>query len=130
MGVNYLGILILAEAATSNNILGEVENFPLAYQIACILFTGMFLWTFSIARDPRGWRRLYQSRFTPAEEISVNRNKWLDERIKRYSLLISMLFLVVDVTCFVMGVTHQHRHSPSERTKADQFREQEMQQYR
>ncbi|WP_075088078.1 hypothetical protein [Verrucomicrobium spinosum] len=64
---------------------GEVENFPLAYQLACIVFTGLFLWTFSIARDPRGWRRLYQSRFSRAEEISVNRNKRLDEVIKRYA---------------------------------------------
>lgn len=108
---------------------GEVENFPLAYQLACIVFTGLFLWTFSIARDPRGWRRLYQSRFSRAEEISVNRNKRLDEVIKRNALIIAMFFLVADVAVFVLGITYQHRHTPHEMTKEELFRAQELDKY-
>ena len=102
----------------------EVQNFPLSYQIACAILFAIFLWTFSIARDPRGWRRLYQARFTRKEDFSVNRNKWLDENIKKYGISIAMFFLVAAVSIFVLGVTYRHRHalvpdSTEDRARAD-----------
>lgn len=108
---------------------GGVENFPLAYQIACILLTGLFLWAFSIARDPRGWRRLYQTKFTRAEDISVNRNKRLDELIKFYALIVSMVFLVADVSLFVLGITYEYRHTSRSLTKEERFRAAELEKY-
>lgn len=100
----------------------EMENFPLSYQIICIVLTALFLWTFSIARDPRGWRRLYQAKFGKKDEFSVNRNKSIDEGIKKYGIAVAMAFLVADVSFFVMGVTHRYRHSQRPMTQEDKFR--------
>ena len=88
---------------------GEYENFPLPYQIICIVLTGIFLWTFSIARDPRGWRRLYQAKFAQKDEFSVNKNKKIDEVLKKWGIVVAMFFLVVDVIVFVSGITYSTR---------------------
>jgi hypothetical protein len=104
----------------------EVEFFPLGYQLVWILAAGLFVWTFCIVRHPRSWRRLYQAKFSRGEEISVNRNKQIDEQIKRYGIIISMAFLVVAVTAFLMGITHRHRHTQREMTKVERFRANEM----
>lgn len=100
----------------------EVEYFPLPYKIGCIVLSGIFLWTFSIARDPRGWRRLYQAKFSNKEGFSVNRNKTIDETIKKWGITIAMMFLIADVACFIFGLTYQirnrqHEQSPEERSK-------------
>jgi hypothetical protein len=100
---------------------GEVENFPLHYQIACIVFTGIFLWTFSIARDPRGWRRLYQTKFARKDEFSVNKNKRIDEAIKKWGILVAMFFLVVDVALFVSGITYSARSKKHSWTNDERF---------
>src|SRR5438270_10451906 len=95
----------------------EAEYFPLYYQIACILLTGLFLWSFSVARDPRGWRRLFQAKVASRKtNFSVNRNKKIDEALKRWGIIIAMMFLVVDVTCFVFGLTYHIRMKQHEQT--------------
>jgi hypothetical protein len=99
----------------------EIPGFPLSYQIACAILTALFLWTFSIARDPRGWRRLYQARFTKKEEFSVNRNKKIDENIKKYGISVAMVFLVGSVTLFVLGVTYRNRHNQTVDTRESTF---------
>ncbi len=109
-----LATVLLADA--------DVEYFPLPYKIACIVLSGMFLWTFSIARDPRGWRRLYQAKFSKREGFSVNRNKTIDETIKKWGITIAMMFLIADVTSFIFGLTYQirnrqHEQTPEEKAK-------------
>lgn len=108
----FPGALLAAE--------GDIEYFPLPYQIICIVLTGFFLWTFSIARDPRSWRRLYQAKFAKKDDFSVNKNKKIDENLKRWGILIAMFFLVFDVFFFVWGLTYQMRmrkHEDSTKTK-------------
>jgi hypothetical protein len=101
----------------------QVRNFPLAYQIAFVVFAALFLWAFTIARDPRGWRRLYQAKFERHEEFSVNRNKRLDEVIKKRCIPIAMIFLTAAVGAFILGITHRHRHTPqTPMTQEDKFR--------
>ncbi len=113
-----------------NPVIAEVgagiEFFPLKYQIACIVFTALFLLSFSVTRDPRGWRRLYQTKFS-RNNISVNKNKMIDESIKAYGIFIAMTFLLVDVTCFVTGVTHRYRNSDRQLTKVERFRVMDVQ---
>jgi len=84
---------------------------PLAYEIACIVLTALFFFAFSVAREPRGWRRLFQSMFATNTNFSVNRNKVIDESLKRYGIVIAMAILVVDVGLFVWGVTDRSRKS-------------------
>lgn len=103
--------MLLAEAASTAEAELQVDYFPLPFQILCIVFTALFVWIFCIARNPRGWRRLYQSKFCNPEDHSVNRNKWLDERIRKYGTYAAMVVLVLDVTCVVWGVTNRYRHS-------------------
>ena len=86
-----------------------MREIPIQYQIACVILTALFIWTFSIAREPRGWRRLFQSLFSRSESFSVNKNKVIDESLKKYGILVAMVILVADVTCFVMGVTYPYR---------------------
>ncbi|MFZ4768080.1 MAG: hypothetical protein ACOYMN_24290 [Roseimicrobium sp.] len=116
--------LTILLAATAE---GEAELIPLVYQILCIFLTALFLWTFSIARDPRGWRRLYQAKLARNSEFSVNRNKKIDEIIKKYGIPVAMIFLVLDVSCFVMGVTHRYRQAPKPMTQEERFRAQDTQ---
>jgi hypothetical protein len=106
---------------------GDVPNLPLSYQIACAILTAIFLWTFSIARDPRGWRRLYQANFTRKENFSVNRNKKIDENMKKYGIGVSMIFLVAAVSLFVLGVTYRYRHTQTPMSQEDKFRAQDTQ---
>ena len=63
-----------------------MSDIPIHYQIACVILTALFIWSFSIAREPRGWRRLFQSMFSKSETFSVNKNKVIDEALKRYGL--------------------------------------------
>jgi hypothetical protein len=99
----------------------EATGFPLHYQIATLVLGALFILAFSVARDPRGWRRLYQSKFTRKEEFSVNRNKRIDEGIKKYGISVSMIFLVGAVTCFLLGVTYERRHSNRPMSQAEKF---------
>lgn len=99
-----------------------VEFFPLKYQVACIVLTALFLFAFSVTRDPRGWRRLYQTKFGSNDTISVNKNKKIDESIKAYGIYVAMIFLLADVSCFIVGVTHRYRNSDRQLTKEEQFR--------
>jgi hypothetical protein len=96
------------------------ERFPLQYQIACIVLTALFVWSFSVAREPRQWRRLFQSTFSKAQEFSVNKNKVIDESLKKWGILIAMVFLVIDVACFVAGVTYSDRMQ-AQRMSADDW---------
>ena len=103
-----------------------MREFPIHYQIACVILTALFIWSFSIAREPRGWRRLFQSMFSKSESFSVNKNKVIDEALKRYGIMIAMGILVVDVTCFVLGVTHPFREklrhlSPEQRESMNEI---------
>lgn len=100
---------------------GDVEKFPVQYRVACIILSGLFLWTFSIARDPRGWRRLYQTRFAKNDGLSVNKNKRIDEAIKKWGIIVSMFFLVADVTAFVSGITHSARSKKHSLTEEERF---------
>jgi|GEM_PF-539392 len=100
----------------------EVVRFPLGYQIACLLLTALFLLTFAISRDPRSWRRLYQGKFSRNKnQPSVNRNKRIDEQLKQYGMIIAMIFLVADVTCFVMGVTYRYRMKDDQLTEEERI---------
>lgn len=100
------------------------ETFPLQYQIICIVLTALFVWSFMIAREPRQWRRLYQSRFSKAEDFSVNKNKAIDENLKRYGIVISMLLLMADVGFFLWGASYHDRHK-SENMTVDERRKME-----
>jgi len=86
-----------------------MREIPIQYQIACVILTALFIWSFSIAREPRGWRRLFQSMFSKSESFSVNKNKVIDESLKHYGIVVAMIILVADVSCFVMGVTYPFR---------------------
>ena len=92
------------------------DGFPLGYQIAGLILTAIFVWAFSISRDPRGWRRLYQAYFAKPEHISVNRNKGIDERLRKWSMIIAMTILVIDVACFLAGITAPSRQGRQEMT--------------
>ena len=103
-----------------------MREIPIHYQIACVILTALFIWSFSIAREPRGWRRLFQSMFSKSESFSVNRNKVIDEALKRYGIVIAMVILVVDVSCFVLGVTYPFREklrhlSPEQRESMNEI---------
>ena len=97
------------------------DTFPLRYQIACIVLTALFVWTFSIAREPRQWRRLFQSTFYRTEQFSVNKNKVIDELLKTWGIRIAMVILVADVACFVAGITYKDRMLAKEITTDDLF---------
>jgi flagellar biosynthesis protein FlhB len=105
----------------------DTTKYPLHFQIAIIVLTALFLWTFSIAREPRGWRRLFQSMFSKSDNFSVNRNKVIDETLKRYGIFVAMAILVTDVTCVVMMVTHPLRNKHQGRGH-DEVQELELQQ--
>ena len=96
-----------------------MTDFPLEYQIACIVLTALFVWSFSVAREPRGWRRLFQSFFSKSGDFSVNKNKVIDENLKKYGIIIAMIILVADVSCFVWGVTHRYRNSARNMSKQE-----------
>ncbi len=103
-----------------------MREIPIQYQIACVILTALFIWSFSIAREPRGWRRLFQSMFSKSETFSVNKNKVIDEALKRYGIGIAMIILVVDVSCFVLGVTYPFREkirtlSPEQRDNMNEI---------
>ncbi len=102
------------------------EGFPLKYQIACIVLTALFVWSFSVAREPRQWRRLFQSMFSKGEQFSVNKNKVIDESLKKYGITIAMIILVADVACFVTGVTHKDRMRAKQMSAEDWYRLQEQ----
>ena len=121
MGTVLPAMLAAADASA------EVRNFPLPYQISFVLFMALFLWAFSIARDPRGWRRLYQAKFEREQEFSVNRNKRLDEVIKKRCIPIAMIFLTAAVGVFILGITHRYRNTPTSEEKVDKFRKEDTQ---
>lgn len=102
------------------------DRFPLPYQIGFILLTALFAVAFSISREPRQWRRFWQARIARVEEVSVNRNKYLDEQLKHYSILIAMAFLVLDVGVIVAGLTHKYRNTPSTLTEEQRLRVEEQ----
>jgi flagellar biosynthesis protein FlhB len=103
------------------------DRFPVSYQLACLVLTGLFVLAFSISREPRSWRRLFQTRIAHSAEISVNRNKYLDEVIKKYCMIIAMILLVADVACFVLGVTSPIRQRLEQMTPEERNRIEEMQ---
>jgi hypothetical protein len=82
-------------------------RFPLSHQITCIVLTGLFLWSFVVARNPRQWRRLYQALFCRPDRFSINRNKVLDEKIARYAMIVAMAIFVLDAAVFVAGMAHR-----------------------
>ena len=84
-------------------------RFPLAYKIACIILTALFVWAFIVARDPRKWRRWYQAMFSRADRFSINRNKVIDEKIAKYGIIIAVIIFVADAAIFVTGITHSSR---------------------
>jgi hypothetical protein len=102
-------------------------DFPLKYQVACIVLTALFVWSFSVAREPRGWRRLFQSLFSKSDEFSVNKNKMIDESLKKYGIIVAMVILVADVSCFVWGITNRYRVAAEQMTSEDWSRLQEHQ---
>lgn len=103
---------------------------PLPYQIACIVLTALFFFSFSVAREPRGWRRLFQSMFATSADFSVNKNKVIDESLKKYGIVIAMMFLVADVGLFVWGVTARNRHALEQMKPEDISRLGEIQKIR
>jgi flagellar biosynthesis protein FlhB len=104
----------------------EESHFPLPYQIACIILTALFILSFSISREPRQWRRLFQSMFQKETPISVNRNKVIDEKLKTYGIAVAMIFLVADVAFFVAGITYQDRVERGKMTAEELYRIQEQ----
>lgn len=100
---------------------------PLKYEIACIVLTALFFFAFSVAREPRGWRRLFQSMFSSSADFSVNRNKVIDESLKRYGIVVAMAILVLDVGLFVWGVTYRSRKSMQSMSQEEWLRYNEYQ---
>ena len=103
------------------------DRLPLPFQIACLILTALFVCAFNLSREPRSWRRLYQSTFSSSERSSVNKNKTIDSKLKIWGIRIAMLILVVDVTVFLFGVTAPSRKrasemSPEERNSIEEFR--------
>ena len=80
-----------------------------------------------VARDPRGWRRLYQAKFEREQEFSVNRNKRLDEEIKKRCIPVAMVFLTAAVGAFILGITHRYRNTPESDPPEDRFRKEDAQ---
>lgn len=103
-----------------------MREIPIQYQIACVILTALFIWSFSVAREPRGWRRLFQSMFSKSESFSVNKNKVIDESLKKYGIIIAMVILVADVSCFVMGVTYPHRERARQQSRQEKENAQEI----
>lgn len=99
---------------------------PLSIQIACIILTALFILTFGISREPRGWRRFFQSVFAKNTEFSVNRNKAIDESLKRNGIYIAMILLVLDVGLFVWGVTEPARMKQGKMTSEERAKLQEL----
>lgn len=100
---------------------------PLVSQITIIVLTTLFLWTFSIARDPRSWRRLYQAKFAKDDKFSVNKNKRIDEWLKKYGIGISMFVLVCDVTLIVFSLLAPKLNAPTNNpSMQDQFRAEDV----
>lgn len=103
------------------------ERLPLPFQIACLILTALFVCAFNLSREPRSWRRLYQSTFSNSERISVNKNKAIDSLLKKWGIRIAMLILVVDVAVFLFGITAPARKranqmSQEERNSIEEFR--------
>lgn len=63
----------------------------------------LFLWAILIARRPRDWRRLWQDLMHPGVQISVNRNKRLDELLRRYSVMAGGIFLIAAAASFLFA---------------------------
>ena len=104
---------------------------PLASQITIIVLTTLFLWTFSIARDPRSWRRLYQAKFAKDDKFSVNKNKRIDEWLKKYGIGISMFVLVCDVTLIVFSLLAPRMNAPVDNgSMQDEFRKQDVERWK
>lgn len=78
----------------------------------------LFLTAILIARTPRDWRRLWQDMLHPGVQISVNRNKRLDELVRRYAIMIGGGFLVVAVIMFLIAtrVMIEERKQPTRAT--------------
>lgn len=89
------------------------QNVPLVFQLSWIVLVGLFVWAFSVAHEPRKWRRLYQSMFSRQEHFSVNKNKVIDENLRKYGIIIAMVFLVAFVASFVAGLTYWDRKEES-----------------
>lgn len=90
--------------------------------LALYILTGvmlmLFLWTILIARTPRDWRRLWQDIVHPGVEISVNRNKRLDELVRRYAVMAGGVFLICAALLF-LGATRvlvEERRQPTRAT--------------
>ena len=103
------------------------ERFPIPYQIACFILTTLFVWLFIVSRDPRTWRKMFQSLFQSSEAASSRRSKSIDSRLRKICLRLSMLFLVADVACFVLGVTAASRKRAEEMTPEERFGVEELQ---
>lgn len=102
------------------------DRLPLPFQIACLILTALFVCAFNLSREPRSWRRLYQSTFTSADRISVNKNKAIDAKLKKWGIRIAMLILVIDVAVFLFGITAPSRKRQSEMSLDDWNRFNEM----
>lgn len=102
------------------------DRLPLPFQIACLVLTALFVCAFNLSREPRSWRRLYQSTFTRADNISVNKNKSIDAKLKKYGIRIAMLILVIDVGVFLVGITAPSRKRVNEMSRDDWNRADEI----
>jgi hypothetical protein len=102
------------------------DRLPLPFQIACLILTALFVCAFNLSREPRSWRRLYQSTFTSPDRISVNKNKSIDAKLKKWGIRIAMLILVLDVAVFLFGITAQSRKRQNEMNLDDWNRFNEM----
>ena len=67
--------------------------------------------------------------FSKSESFSVNKNKVIDEALKRYGIVIAMAILVIDVSCFVLGVTYPFRQKLRSLSPAQRENMQEINKY-
>ena len=70
---------------------------------------------------------MFQAYFLKSGEVSVNRNKVIDESLKTYGIVVAMALLVADVSLFVWGITYSSRQkaamqTPEEIDKLSEFR--------
>ncbi len=79
-----------------------------------------------VAWEPRPWRQIWQSRFGGAGEASSRRRKSMDRKLKRRGILMAMILLMADVTCYVIGITSPMRQKTSMLSVEEKYRIEEF----
>ena len=74
-------------------------------------------------------RMLHPSQIIAQQFPTINKNKRLDEIIKKYGITIAMVILMADAGIFVLGVTYRYRHTQTPMTADEKQRALETQRF-